>query len=74
MTPLISKKVAAALNAQVGMEFLASLQYEAISAWFKLEGLPRLLELEGQVLCPRTARCNRLVQSSEIECLARSEC
>lgn len=42
MTPLISKKVAAALNAQVGMEFLASLQYEAISAWFKLEGLPRL--------------------------------
>jgi ferritin len=42
MTPLISKKVAAALNAQIGMEFLASLQYEAISAWFKLEGLPRL--------------------------------
>lgn len=42
MTPLISKKVAAALNAQVGMEFLASLQYEAIAAWFKLEGLPRL--------------------------------
>ena len=42
MTPLISKKAAAALNAQVGMEFLASLQYEAISAWFKLEGLPRL--------------------------------
>jgi len=42
MTPLIPKKVAAALNAQVGMEFLASLQYEAISAWFKLEGLPRL--------------------------------
>lgn len=42
MTPLISKKVAAALNAQVGMEFLASLQYEAISAWFKLEGLPHL--------------------------------
>lgn len=42
MTPLISKKVAAALNAQVGMEFLASLQYEGIAAWFKLEGLPRL--------------------------------
>jgi ferritin len=42
MTPLISKKVAAALNAQIGMEFLASLQYEAIAAWFKLEGLPRL--------------------------------
>jgi ferritin len=42
MTPLISRKVAAAINAQVGMEFLASLQYEAIAAWFKLEGLPRL--------------------------------
>ena len=42
MTPLISKKVAAALNAQVGMEFLASLQYEGIAAWLKLEGLPRL--------------------------------
>lgn len=42
MTALISAKVAAALNAQIGLEFLASLQYEAISAWFRLEGLPRL--------------------------------
>ncbi len=42
MTPLISKKVAAAINAQIGLEFLASHQYEAIAAWFKLEGLPRL--------------------------------
>lgn len=42
MTPLISKKVATAINAQIGLEFLASLQYEAITAWFKLEGLPRL--------------------------------
>lgn len=42
MTSLISKKVAAAINAQIGLEFLASLQYEAIAAWFKLEGLPRL--------------------------------
>jgi ferritin len=42
MTPLISKKVATAINAQIGLEFLASLQYEAIAAWFKLEGLPRL--------------------------------
>lgn len=41
-TPLISKKVAATINAQIGLEFLASLQYEAIAAWFKLEGLPRL--------------------------------
>lgn len=42
MKQLISKKVAAALNAQIGLEFFASLQYEAIAAWFKLEGLPRL--------------------------------
>ena len=42
MIPLISEKVGAALNAQIGMEFLASMQYEAIAAWFKLEGLPRL--------------------------------
>ena len=42
MTPLISTKVAAAINAQIGLEFLASLQYEAISAWFRLEGLPHL--------------------------------
>lgn len=42
MKQLISKKVAAAINAQIGMEFFASMQYEAITAWFKLEGLPRL--------------------------------
>ena len=42
MTPLISKKVATAINSQIGLEFLASLQYEAIAAWFRLEGLPRL--------------------------------
>jgi len=42
MTPLISPKVAAAINQQIGLEFLASLQYEAIAGWFKLEGLPRL--------------------------------
>ena len=42
MKQLISKKTAAAINAQIGLEFLASLQYEAIAAWFKLEGLPRL--------------------------------
>jgi ferritin len=42
MKQLISRKVAAAINAQIGMEFFASLQYEAIAAWFKLEGLPKL--------------------------------
>lgn len=42
MTALISKKVAAAISKQIGLEFFASMQYEAISAWFKLEGLPRL--------------------------------
>lgn len=42
MTTLISSKMAAAINQQIGLEFLASLQYEAIAGWFKLEGLPRL--------------------------------
>lgn len=42
MKQLISKKMASAIHAQIGMELLASLQYEAIAAWFKLEGLPRL--------------------------------
>jgi ferritin len=42
MKQLISKKTASAINAQIGQEFFASLQYEAIAAWFRLEGLPRL--------------------------------
>ncbi len=42
MKKLISTKVAAAINQQIGLEFFAALQYEAIAAWFKLEGLPRL--------------------------------
>jgi ferritin len=42
MTKLIPKKVAAAICKQIGLEFFASMQYEAIAGWFKLEGLPRL--------------------------------
>jgi ferritin len=42
MTTLIPKKVAAAISKQIGLEFFASMQYEAIAGWFKLEGLPRL--------------------------------
>ena len=42
MKQLISKKVAKAINSQIGLEFFASMQYEAICAWFKLEGLPQL--------------------------------
>jgi ferritin len=42
MTVLISKTVAAAIYKQIGQEFFASMQYEAISAWFKQQGLPRL--------------------------------
>ena len=37
-----SDKVLAALNGQVGMEFAASLNYDAIAAHFASEGLPRL--------------------------------
>jgi len=39
---LISKETADALNAQVGHEFGASLQYVAISSYFNQEGLPEL--------------------------------
>ncbi|HAV65096.1 MAG TPA: ferritin [Verrucomicrobiales bacterium] len=42
MKQLISKKVATAINGQIGLEFFAAMQYEAICAWFKLEGLPQL--------------------------------
>ncbi len=39
---MISKETADALNAQVGHEFGASLQYVAISSYFNQEGLPEL--------------------------------
>lgn len=39
---LISEKILAALNEQVGNEFSASLQYTAIAAHFDLETLPML--------------------------------
>src|SRR5688500_20311009 len=39
---MISKETADALNAQVGHEFGASLQYVAISSYFSQEGLPEL--------------------------------
>lgn len=39
---MISKETADALNAQVGHEFGASLQYVAISCYFNQEGLPEL--------------------------------
>jgi ferritin len=42
MTPLIPKKVGTAISQQIGLEFFASMQYEAIAGWFKLEGLLRL--------------------------------
>lgn len=42
MVTLISPKIAGAICQQIGLEFFASMQYEAIAGWFKLEGLPRL--------------------------------
>lgn len=39
---LISKSMNAALNEQIGNEFLASLQYVAVAAYFSEEGLPGL--------------------------------
>ena len=39
---IINKKILAALNAQVGMEYEASLKYDAIGSYFTLEELPQL--------------------------------
>ncbi len=39
---LVSTKVIEAINGQIGMEFAASLQYDAIGAHFDLLSLPRL--------------------------------
>jgi bacterioferritin B len=41
-TMLISTEIAEAINAQIGMEFSASLQYDAIGAHFASESLPKL--------------------------------
>jgi len=39
---LVSEKIIEAVNGQIGMEFAASLQYDAIGAYFDLHALPRL--------------------------------
>lgn len=39
---LISEKMNSAINQQIGNEFLASLQYVAIAAYFQSESLPQL--------------------------------
>ena len=39
---LISKKIADSINQQIGMEFGASIQYDAIAAYFDTEALPNL--------------------------------
>lgn len=45
MTMLISQKMNAAINEQIGSELAASMQYLAIAAGFASEGLPRLSAL-----------------------------
>ena len=39
---LMSKEINAALNVQIGHEFMASLQYVSIATYFDVEGLPAL--------------------------------
>jgi ferritin len=41
---LISQKIIDAIAAQIGMEFAASLQYDAIGAYFDYQALPHLSE------------------------------
>ncbi len=39
---LVSSKIIKAINGQIGMEFAASLQYDAIGAHFEIQSLPHL--------------------------------
>ena len=39
---LVSKKIIAAINGQIGIEFAASLQYDGIGAYFDFQSLPHL--------------------------------
>ncbi len=39
---LVSQKIIDAINGQIGMEFAASLQYDAIGAYFDVQSLPTL--------------------------------
>jgi len=39
---LVAQKIIAAINGQIGMEFAASLQYDAIGAHFDFQSLPNL--------------------------------
>ncbi len=39
---LVSSQIIKAINGQIGMEFAASLQYDAIGAYFDFQSLPRL--------------------------------
>lgn len=39
---LVSQRIIDAVNAQIGMEYAASLQYDAIGAYFDFHSLPRL--------------------------------
>lgn len=43
----VERRVADALNAQMGREFEAHLQYLAISSWFDAQGLPELSRFFG---------------------------
>lgn len=62
MTMLIPKKVAAAIYEQIGLEFFASMQYEAISAWFKQQGLPRLSAHFAQQASEERAHAHRFMK------------
>lgn len=62
MTELISKKVAAAIYKQIGQEFFASMQYEAISAWFKQQGLPRLSAHYAQQAAEERTHAHRFMK------------
>ncbi len=59
---MISKETVSALNAQVGNEFGASMQYIAISSYFSQEGLPELANHFQRQADEERAHAMRIVQ------------
>jgi bacterioferritin B len=57
-----SDKVVAALNEQVGLEFAASLNYDAIAAHFATEGLPRLAAFFFQQATEERGHAHRFIK------------
>jgi ferritin len=61
----VERPVADALNAQLGREFEAHLQYLAVSSWFHAEGLPELARFFSAQAAEEHAHAMRFVRYLE---------